>query len=470
MLSFLLAKGQDTVTVGVAKDPVFTAPLASKNDSAKTIVVERPKEGMRLKFNSDGSKYVSFNLWNQIWIRNIEHNPGTLVNGIEQHNTWDVSVRRVGLRMIASLSSNYMVVIQTGMNNQSFNTGGTSASAAGKKPSFFIQDAYSEFIIKPAVDKLTQRPNDFYLSMGAGLHGWNGISRLSSPSTTSTITADVPGFNWASIEVADQFGRQLGIFAKGMYKQLAYRMHVNKPFAMNLTPSLGGGAVDNNQSGNPSLGGYFNYQFGAPKDLTTSFFPGTYLGSKKVINIGAGFYYNKAGTRSQPQKEVFKNHNIRILAFDFFYDSPIRFLKRGMSLSFNSTFYAYNFGPNYLRSSSIMNPGTINPAFEGKTAAEGPGNAVFLMGTGNISYTQVGFVLPRFTSAFQLQPFISYTYKVMKALKQPGNYYNIGTAFLIDGHKAKIVVEYASRPLYDSQTSLVFRRAGEFLVMLQVAL
>ena len=58
--------------------------------------------------------------------------------------------------------------------------------------------------------------------MGAGLHYWNGVSRLSSQSTLNFMTLDAPIFNWTNIEATDQFARQFGIYAKGQLDRLDY--------------------------------------------------------------------------------------------------------------------------------------------------------------------------------------------------------------------------------------------------------
>ncbi len=452
-------------------------PSASGKDTARVKPsirpVAPPYEGLKIKLSPDGGKYLAFNLWSQVWIRSIQNNPGTLVNGIPQDHVWDVSLRRTRVRIIGQMSPRYLFVIQFGMNNQSFNTGGgtgTGANGLGKKPPIFFQDAYSEFVVVPALNPVTKKPADFSLSMGAGLHAWNGVSRLTSPGITSSLTLDVPVFQWPNIEVSDQFSRQLGVFAKGMWKNLAYRFHVNKPFTTTLTPIVGGAAVDNNQDGKPAYGGYLNYQFKDKESLLTAFFPGTYLGSKNVFNIGLGFYYNKNATLSQPEANVFKKHDELTLALDVFWDRPVGDPAKRMTLSVYSGLYRYDFGPNYIRSSGIMNPGTANPNAPEQRAAEGPGNARYLSGTGTLSYTQVGFVLPQFSSAVRVQPYVAHSYKHLQALRQPGHYYNLGTAFLLDSHQAKITVEYNSRPLYSPVTKQIFSRAGELIAMVQVSL
>jgi hypothetical protein len=433
----------------------------------------KPLGDLKLKFNEDGSKYLKFSFWNQVWFRVIENNPGTLVNGVPQSTTYDAGIRRMRITATAQLSPRYLMFFQMGMNNQSFISGGgtgTGANGAGKKAVFFIHDAYNEFTVIPSINSDTKQVNDFSLYVGAGLHSWNGVSRLTNASSSKMLTLDLPVFNFNTIEVSDQFARQMGVFAHGEYKKIGYRINVNKPFATNLIPAVGAAALDNNKSGKLSYAGYFDYQFFDKENRTTSFLTGTYLGEKKILNVGAGFYSTKDGTLTQPSAGVFKNHDIMILGLDVFTELPIGPKNKKMSLSVYSVFYDYDFGPDYIRTTGIMNPGTANVDFLGPTAKEGYGNAKYLLGTGQIWYTQAGFLLPKFSDKIRIQPFAAYALKKLDALSANGNYYDVGTNFLLDGHNAKISMQYSNRPLYDKITNTVFKRAGEFITSVQIYL
>lgn len=433
----------------------------------------QPLGDLKIKFNDDGSKYLKFGFWNQVWFRAIENNPGTLVNGVPQTTTYDSGIRRMRITATVQLSPKYLMFIQMGMNNQSFISGGgtgTGGNGAGKKAAFFIHDAYNEFAILPLVNSETRKVNDFNLYIGAGLHSWNGVSRLTNASSNKMLTLDLPSFNFNTIEVSDQFGRQFGLFAHGEYKKMGYRINVNKPFATNLIPAVGGGAVDNNKSGKLSYAGYFDYQFFDKENRSTSFLAGTYLGEKKILNVGAGFYSTKDGTLTQPLDAVFKSHDIMILGLDVFMELPVGLKEKKMSFSLYSVFYNYDFGPDYIRTTGIMNPGTVDPNFKGTIAKEGFGNAKYLLGTGQIWYSQAGFLLPKFSDKIRIQPFAAYSLKSMEALSENGNYYDLGANLLLDGHNAKISLQYSSRPLYDKIKNTVFEREGEFIASVQIYL
>lgn len=428
---------------------------------------------LKINLNSKGDKWLKFGISSQIWLRSIDNNPGTLVNGVPQEQTYDAGIRRMRLTIQSQLTPFYSVFLQMGINNQSFISGGgtgTGNNGAGKKAPFFFHDAYNELAIIPRNDFQTGKPNKNNLYLGAGLHSWNGVSRLTNASTTKMLAGDIPVFNFPAIEIADQFSRQFGIFVHGEFDRLNYRFSVNKPFATNLKPAIGGPAVDNNQSGKLSYSGYAFYQFFNKETTVTSFLPGNNLAVKKVINFGAGFYTTKDATQSQPSENVFESHDANVFGADVYSELPLGNKNKEMGLTLYSVYYNYNYGPNYLRVSGLLNPGTPDPQFTGQKALEGAGNNRVLMGTGNIWFSQVGFVLPKFSKILKVQPFFNYALKDMKALNQSGSYYDVGANFYLYGQNARIVVQYSSRPLYDLVSKTIFDRKGEFLLSLQIIL
>lgn len=433
---------------------------------------EVPKESLgnlKINFNPSGSKYLQLGIWNQVWLRSIQNNPGTLVNDNPQEQTVDAGIRRFRISATFQLNPRYKIFTQVGTNNQSFISGGGTGSGGngqGKKGAFFVHDAYNEYYVFQENKSLK---NPFSLYMGFGLHAWSGVSRLTNASSSRMLTADLPVFNFVNIEMADQMGRQFGGFVHGEYGKLAYRIAVNKPFATNQKPQINR-ALDNNQTGKLAFAGYFNYQFLDRESQATSFMIGNYLGEKKVFNIGAGFYTNKEGAASLDADLNLKRHTMTALGLDVFTDLPIGDPQKKMALNIYSVLYNYNYGTNYIRTTGINNPGIADPNFEGITAAEGFGNAKYNYGTGNIWYTQAGFLLPEFSKDFRLQPYVTYALKDLKALNQIGHYYDLGANFLIQDNNAKISLQYGSRPLYEEATQKVFTRRSEILACIQILL
>ncbi|WP_343604560.1 porin [Fluviicola sp.] len=426
--------------------------------------------GIRLKLDESGQSYLRMNIWTQFWLRTIENNPGTAVNKHPEDWTLDAGMRRMRIQIFGQVSPRFLLMLQLGSNNQSFASGGGSGSGAtgtGKRPPIYFHDAYGQFILAPEVNPETKKANRYSLSIGAGLHCWNGVSRLTNASTIHLLTADAPIFNWPTIEMADQITRMFGVFAKGNLGKLGYRISVNKPFMTSQTPVVGGPAVDNNRGNIASVNGYFSYQFLDRDEVTTPFLSASYYGKKKVLNVGAGVLYSPNSTMTQPVAGVFESHSMLSLGADVFCDLPVGKKEKDMTYTLYSVFYYSDFGKDYLRTTAVMNPGMIDTTYTGVRAMEGVGNSRFLLGTGEIWYTQTAWMLPKWSSKVRFQPYAAYTWKKFMALNQPGQSYNLGINLLFEGNHARISLDYGSRPLYSALDKKVFKRAGEFLIMTQ---
>ncbi len=432
--------------------------------------------GLKFNLNEDGSKFMRVIAWNQIWFRSAQMNPGTMIGGEPASTATDIGNRRLRFLAYAQVSKRYMILTHFGINNQTFinggaaGTSGTGGYGAGKKPGLFFHDAWNEYaVVLPEKDK------KFSFTLGAGLHYYMGLSRLTMASTLNFLTIDAPIFNWPLIENSDQFARQVGLFAKGKYGKLEYRMSYNKPYATNLVPtnvtvSDNAVAVDNSGNTKWSKAGYFEYQFLDQEANVLPFKVGSYLGTKKVFNIGAGFYTAPDATKTSVNSTINK-HDIKLFSADVFLDMPIGKKEHKMAVTAYSVLYDYDFGPNYLRNVGIMNIGSVDPNFTGSRAIAGAGNAQPTMGSGNIWYTQAGVLLPCKDAKpkIRIQPFGAVTYKKFDALEQSSTQFDVGSNFFLDGHHAKITAQYSTRPVY---TSLTNRSGslGDFIVQLQIYL
>lgn len=432
--------------------------------------------GLKININPEGDKYIRFILWDQFWLRNTQMNPGSMVAGEPTNNTWNVGNRRARILTYAQISKRYMILLHLGMNNQTFINGGATGTSGtggygnGKKTQLFFHDAWNEYaVVMPG------EAGKFSLSLGGGLHYYMGLSRMTMASTLNFLTVDSPIFSWPLIDNSDQFARQMGIFAKGKYGKFEYRLSLNKPFATDLTPAnttVPGNevAVDNNGNPNWSKAGYFEYQF---LDTESNFLPfkvGSYLGIKKVFNLGAGFYHQAEGTRTSVNSNIEK-HDITLLAVDAFADIPVGNAKHKMAVSGYAGFFNYNFGPNYLRNLGIMNIAASDPNFAGQRAIAGPGNLQPMIGTGNVIYAQAGVLLPSQAEKpkVRIQPFAAYTHKDYEALDKASSQFDVGANWFLDGHHAKITTQYSTRPVYTSATESPTSK-GEFIVQLQIYL
>lgn len=438
--------------------------------------------GLKLNLNQEGNKYIRFIAWNQIWMRSSQLNPGTMVGDAGSTTQEDIALRRLRVLAYAQITPRYMIVTHFGINNQTFSNGGAAGTSgtggygAGKKPGLFFHDAWNEYAVV-----LPKEGKAFSLSLGAGLHYYMGLSRMTMASTLNFMAIDAPIFNWPLIDNSDQFARQVGVFAKGKINKLEYRFSVNKPFSTNidvLAKNAGGNyintsntAFDNSGNTRWSKAGYVEYQFLEKEANLLPFKVGTYLGTKKVFNIGAGFYTAPSGTRSRNADETVSRHDIKLFSGDVFLDLPIGSKEKKMAVTAYSVFYNYDFGPNYLRNIGIMNVGVNDPSFTGTKALAGPGNLQPMIGTGNIWYTQAGFLIPNKNEKpkLRIQPYIAFTNKNFEALKTASNQFDLGTNLFIDGHHAKLTAQYSNRPIYTAVDNIDGYK-GEFLLQLQVYL
>lgn len=473
--------------------------------------------GLKLNLNENGSKYVRFIIWNQIWARASEMNPGSMVNGQPVSWHYDLGIRRARMLAYAQINPRFLILTHYGINNQTFNTGGVPGGGitgnggdftAGKKPGIFFHDVWNEYAIIPSVNLRTQEANATTLFVGTGLHYWHGVSRMTSASTLNFMAIDAPIFNWFTIELADQFARYFGMYAKGkIANKVDYRFHVSKPFLTN-TPlpraadqsPLVGRAVDNNTGSNAWItAGYVMYQFWDAESNVLPFTVGTYLGTKRVLNIGAGFQRMPNATKHWAYREttgdtIAVSNDAHILGLDVFLDTPLGPDKAALTLY--SVLYDHQWGPNYYRTVGIMNQAVRDPGYSGMVNINGFGNARPLLGTGQIWYTQVGYLLPRrflrkqqdmaspnndekivnhypntLRKEDRLQLFGAYTLYNLEFVGGPVHAFDVGANYYISGHHAKVTLQYSARPhmpMGAERPQQGFR--GEFILQTQIFL
>ncbi len=436
--------------------------------------IDHSYKPMILKLDEKGQKFIRLITWHQMWVTHTVNNPGTLdINGKPQKSATDIAIRRSRFLIQAQVSPRFMIVSHWGINNQSFINGGgsgtlgsgSSATAqGGKRPQLYIHDAWTEYAVKPGK-----------LYLGAGLHYWNGVSRMSSHSTLNFVTLDAPIFNWFNIEATDQFARQLGIYAKGQLGKLDYRVHLNKPFAFGISQaSVTAPNAVNVMTEKWSTGGYFNFMFADKESNVLPYFVGSYLGAKKVINVGAGWYTHSNATASRASAlDSVVAHNQRNLGLDVFVDMPLN-KKKGTAINLYSVFYNNDFGPNYLRNIGILNlhasaqPVSANP----ESSWAGGGNVQPTIGTGNIWYTQAGFVFPKMNNGAAFMPYATFTYKDFKRIGKPSSQFDLGMNYFMNGHNAKITLQYSTRPVYKTVSGNPERNGSksEFILQTQIFL
>ncbi len=418
-------------------------------------------QGMKVNLSPDGSKYLRFIGWVQVWAQYTRNNSNTVRNGSPTDDQLTFNLRRTRFITLAQLNPRFLMIIDLGMDNQNSVSGEAplDATGPGKRPQIYAHEALGEYRVNK------------YLNLGAGLNYQNGVSRMTSASTANLLTYDTPVVNFPTLDQTDQFGYFLGVYGKGRIGSFDYRVSVSDAFLTNQasTPAAlrTNVAQFNPHNANKIYQGYFSYSFLEKEANILPFFTGTYLGTKKVFNLGAGFHFNPKGTYSRDAAyptpapvDPFTTttaHNIKLFGADVFYDAPLDTTTR-TAVTFYGVYYNYDFGPNYVRNAGVLNPGTaVSSGVAGLT-----GNALPLIGTGHTYYAQLGLLLPKnlLGPKAKLQPYVDYLRNSLQGLhdasgdRKAVNVYDAGLNLLLDGHNAKITLNYRARPDFTDQVFL----------------
>lgn len=390
---------------------------------------------VKLYLNSEQTHWIKGTGLGQIWIRYTDLNPGSTVFGTPKDEVFDVGLRRVRYQVMGQITDQVFIYTQFGINS--------FGSISGRKPGLFLHDVTAEYALIPSK-----------LSLGAGLHGWNGTVRFSSSSVGSILGLDLPYIEESTNDLTDQFVRKLGLFVKGQLGKLDYRFSVSNPFpiqtALSSVPTLPDDVIQIAYFSRtaPALNyqGYFFWQFLDKESNHLPYMTGSYLGKKRVFNIGGGFstqdhaveYRKSVGDTPIEQAS-------RQFGLDVFFDAPVD-KEKGTALTAYAAWIEYDFGPNYLRSSGAMNPAN---GVNGLGSFNGPGNNIPLIGTGKVYYTQVGYLMKKdlLGKLGTLQPYSQFTLSDFERLETPVSTYSLGINWLQAGHRSKLSLDYQSRPI-----------------------
>lgn len=251
------------------------------------------------------------------------------------------------------------------------------------------------------------------------------------------LTMDNNRQSWSTLGLSDQFARHIGLFAKGSFGKLQYRVSINDAITNGLDgriPENGGSAVYGGKQilGSKDAGkvfaGYFDYNF---LDQESNFLPykvGTYLGGKKVFNVGAGFFLHPNGAVIADSNGNLKGNDVSIFALDAFYDSPIG--DKGSAITAYATFQSNDYGRDYLFSA---------------------------YGTGNMFYTHVGYVLNGDVKKTRWQPYLSYASNSYDVVDDNRNIFGVGINSYFSGHNSKLTLEYKNQKFGDSTGAITLQ-------------
>lgn len=355
--------------------------------------VDHSYKPLKLNLNDDGSKYVRFIMWHQVW--------ATSNNLSDNSSDFSVtpSMRRSRFLAYAQISPKFLILTHWGLNNL---TPGnmTSLGNNGDAPQLFLHDAWGEFKFSDA------------LYVGGGLHYWKGMTRLSNQSTLNMMTMDNsrPFVHWHSLGLTDQFARHLGFYAKGtLGDKFQYRLAANQRMNPNnalrgATSYNGDTTISINGSGNGVVEGYFEYQLWDTESNKLPYKVGTYFGKKKILNIGAGFFAQPNGALNNVTGA---DENVLHFAGDIFFELPT---KSG-ALSAYASFMNFNYGDNFV----------------GRWA-----------GTGNAFYAHAGY----YVKAAKIMPYVAFQQGNYEGYTDPVTAVNAGVNYFVNGHFAKVTLEY----------------------------
>ncbi len=380
------------------------------------------KGGFKVKFGDEGNKYLRIISWAQFHATYSNDVPAT-------SSKTNFNLRRARVLMFSQITDKFLVLSHFGLNSLNSNT--MHAVGKGEGSQIFLHAAWAQYNLS----------KDH--SIGGGLHYFNGISRLNNQSTLNMMTLDNNRQSWSTIGLTDQFARHIGLFAKGKFGKLQYRVAINDAITNGLdsrSPVAGGDAVygGKNLLGSKDAGkayaGYFDYHF---LDQESNFLPykvGTYLGGKKVFNVGAGFFLHPNGSALMDSGGNLTGEDVTLLAVDAFYDAPLA--DDGSAITAYATYQSNDYGKNYLFSA---------------------------YGTGSMVYSHVGYVFAGDATKTRYQPYISYGSNSYDAVSDSRDVFGLGVNAYLSGHNSKLSLEYKNQSYGASKTSAVTLQAMIYL-------
>jgi hypothetical protein len=365
--------------------------------------------GLKVNINEDGSKYFRIISWAQFWAQHNSDKPLDS-NGNEQEDL-NFSLRRARILMYSQINKDFLILTHFGLN--SLNGDNMSPTGVKDNSQLFFHDVWAQYSLGK---------NN---AIGAGLHYWNGISRLNNQSTLNIMTLDNQRQAWATLGLSDQFARHIGIYFKGAIDKFQYRVSINDAVTNNLqattTPVNDGAAIYagkrllGSKEAGKTYAGYFEYGF---LDSESNFLPykiGSYLGTKKIFNIGAGFFMHPSGSVVADSSGNLSGENVTILGIDAFYDAPIG--KNGGAITAYALFQNSDYGKDF----------TLGTTYE----------------TGSMLHGHLGYVIPT-KSKSKIQPYLSYDNRKIDAIDDKASQFGVGTNLYLSGHNSKLTLEYQS--------------------------
>jgi hypothetical protein len=419
-------------------------PLAGFSQEKGNNLLEN---GFQHNLTEDGKYSIKLGASMELWARYMQLNPGTKgPDNKKIDNDLDFVLRRITTSTSIKLDR-FMFFSMMGLGTQTYAASASPYTTA--KPAFYIYDAFASYDFIPD-----------HLKMGYGLSLYRGLSRYTSASATRTLGADVPMLAAPDGVTTEQVARHFGLFATGSLSRLNYRLIVGKPFIVNAAskPAFGLNKAADVPNNHLSAEGYFAFQLMDKESNSMPFVSGTYLGKKKILNIGAGFYVHPKSTQSLNENGDTVSHNKQHLAIDLFLDYPVL---NGGAITFYTAFFSFNYGPNYLLNGGIAN-------VHSSTSPPGSGNSEPGFGTGTAVATQLAWLFPKIIGQTgKIQIYYEGEYRFYEGLNDAALHHNFGLNYFVFGHQLKFTLQEEFRPFIvngsvDSYKSLTILKSQVF--------
>ena len=339
------------------------------------------KGGFKITFDEEELKYLRILSWVQAQANFQENVP-------KKNAHTNFQLRRGRILLYGQITPKFLVLTHIGVN--SLNADKMSPTGTGNGSQIFMHDAWVQYNL-----------NENH-SVGAGLHYFNGVSRLNSQGTLNLMTLDNNRSSWSTLGLSDQFARHVGVFAKGNFGKLQYQLAVNDAVTNSLderneisnTAVYRGKEILGSKSAGKTYAGYFSYNL---LEMESNFLPykvGSYLGTKDILNIGGGFFHHPNGSVIEKDSELL-GEDINLFAVDVFLDKALN--SKGSAVTFYGVYQHNNYGSNY-----VFGP----------------------YGTGSMIYSHLGYLLPYSNESLKWQPYVSFSNNDYDAFQQANNIRN----------------------------------------------
>lgn len=361
--------------------------------------------GMVIKMNQEGTKFTRIMMWGQVWFQDSEgHN-----------NTDGFSLKRARVIMYSKLNDKFLILTHFGVNG--VNAENMTSNGKSNDVQLFLHEMSLQY-------KVNQ-----YLNIGGGIHYWDGISRLNGQSTANMLTLDNNRSSWTTLGLSNQLTNHLGMYFNGTVNKFNYRFSISDAVTKTLDGNSETVMVPNQEKylgkallnkGKYAFSGYVDYQFLDSENLTLPYRVGTYLGAKKVFNIGAGFFTQSNAIAQTNTDGILSSSNVTHLNIDAFYDTPIG--TNNSAITAYAQFQNSKMGNKYIYSD--------------------------IVGNGNQFYTHVGYLIGKKIKegehkySNRWQPYLAYSHRDFTALPKPAKELKAGCNYYIDGLNARLTFEY----------------------------